>query len=62
MYELEYCPFCGGIAQILHGGLLCMASVECTKCGATVKAIDDKDPIGIAVKKWNTRASNKKEA
>ncbi len=55
MYELDNCPFCGGSARILHGGLLCMASVECSKCGANVKAIDDKDPVRIAVEKWNTR-------
>ena len=61
MFELDRCPFCGGIAQILHGGLRCMATVECSNCGAAVKAIDDKDPVRIAVEKWNTRASNKKE-
>lgn len=36
-----------------------MASVECTRCGASVKAIDEKDPVGIAVRKWNTRTRNK---
>lgn len=60
MYELDNCPFCGGSARILHGGLLCMASVECSNCGASVKAISDsEDPVEMAVQKWNNRFQNK---
>ena len=60
MIEIEPCPFCGGEARILHGGLRCMATVECCRCGASVKAISDSDdPVDMAVKKWNTRFQNK---
>lgn len=55
--ELEPCPFCSGAAQVLHGGLRYMATVECTKCGASVKAIDDIDPVGKAIAKWNNRSN-----
>ena len=34
-----------------------MATVECTKCGAAVKAIDDIDPVGKAIAKWNNRSN-----
>ncbi len=59
MIEIEPCPFCGGEARILHGGLRCMATVECCKCGASVKAIDEMNPVEMAVQKWNTRFQNK---
>lgn len=55
MIEIEQCPFCGGEARILHGGLRCMATVECCKCGASVKAIDEMNPVLLAVEKWNKR-------
>ena len=56
MIEIEPCPFCGGEARILHGGLRCMATVECCKCGASVKAISDsEDPVLLAIEKWNKR-------
>jgi len=32
-----------------------MATVECTKCGASVKAIDDYNAVEKAVDKWNKR-------
>ena len=58
--ELESCPFCGGEARILHGGLRCMATVECCKCGASVKAIDEMNPVLLAVEKWNKRVVGRK--
>ena len=37
-----------------------MATVECCKCGASIKAISDtKDSVEMAVQKWNTRFQNK---
>ena len=60
MIELKRCPFCGGEARVLHGGLKFMASVECVKCGATVKAVSEVlDPVAVAVQKWNMRSQNK---
>ena len=54
--RLHRCPFCGGSARVLYGGLVCMATVECTKCGANVKAIEEyREPVGIAIEKWNRR-------
>ena len=32
-----------------------MATVECCKCGASVKAIDERNPALLAVEKWNKR-------
>ena len=60
MIELKRCPFCGGEARVLHGGLKFMTSVECVKCGATVKAVSEVlDPVAVAVQKWNMRSQNK---
>lgn len=54
---LEHCPFCGGEARLLHGGLSFMASIECTKCGASLKRImeDGSDPVPSLIKAWNKR-------
>lgn len=59
MFELDECPFCGGEARILHGGLKFMATVECCDCGAEIKAIDENDPVKLAVEKWNRRTPKK---
>ena len=55
---IKKCPFCGGEAKILHGGLAFMASVQCTECGAEIKRIAEQqyqDPVAMAVVAWNRR-------
>ena len=62
--KLKSCPFCGGVATLLHGGAGTLRSfvyVKCNYCGVTTKEIfvdaaycaNDK-----AVETWNRRANN----
>ena len=57
--DLRTCPFCGGEAHILHGGLRCKAAVECPKCGGRIDRISEGDPVSEARAAWNRRAGDK---
>jgi len=48
--NVKLCPFCGGAAKVFAAF---GTSVECTKCGARVYDLYDKN----AISKWNKRVS-----
>ena len=50
------CPFCGGEARVLHGGLRFKAAVECPECGGRIDRISEGDPVPEARAAWNRRA------
>lgn len=62
MAKLKKCPFCGGVAELRHGGLAFMASVACRNCGAEVRSIDENPSLVElqAIEKWNRRENGKK--
>ena len=62
MYELEYCPFCGGEAVIRNGNFSFMVTIACKDCDAEIRVISEENAVEKAVEKWNTRASGKKGA
>lgn len=49
MTELKSCPFCGGVAKLMHGP---DNWVECTRCHASSSM---HTMIVIAIKEWNRR-------
>lgn len=65
---LEYCPFCGGIAELIrdrsycgHESCMC-AKVRCTECGCATPSVIIDGYYGAettekdAIDKWNRRA------
>jgi hypothetical protein len=57
--DLRPCPFCGGEARVLHGGLRFMAAVECPECRGRIDRISEGDPVSEARAAWNRRAGDK---
>lgn len=62
--DLDFCPFCGGIASIhLIGqdviGKKRIVEVECTDCHTIQRTggiyLSTKNIVKIALKKWNSR-------